>query len=1333
MANTRENPYVGPRAFTLSDKEKLAGRDRDITAVYRLLISERIVLLFSPSGAGKTSLVQAGLIPRMKEKGFTLLPVIRVGKEVPADLKDKAGLNRYILSVLQSFEEDENLLPEKHLSAESLATIRLKDYLDQRLGFEPQAQEEDDSQGASHKSLLIFDQFEEILTVAPNDRDGKWEFFNQIGEALERRDCWALFVAREDFVAALEPYTRLIPTRLASTYRLDLLDFDSAQQAIRKPATLINVEYSDDAVTKLLTDLGSVRVQRADGSWEKNLQIGRYIEPVQLQVVCYRLWGKIEDAEQITAEQIESLGDVNEALEGFYADQVADANAKLNVSEKEIRAWFDNELITHNGIRTQVMWEEGTSGGLSNLAILYLERSHLIRGEMRRGVKWYELAHDRLIQPIRDNNQKWFMNNLSVLQRQAMLWDAQARPDLLLLRDDVLADAEKWAEGKQLTAVEAEFLKSCQDFCNSLQAEAAKKEAGLQRQRADELDGLYKQMRQLNQKLEGSTFNLENANEQLGKNNRALRNRNIIALVLLSVAVLASIFAFVQMLRANTQAGIASQQAAYADQQKVVAEAASIEAKNQQVLAVQAAQDADKQRNIALVAKAEAQKQAQINLSSSLAARATTLIDKNPPLAALLSIEAFNSVKQTDVYQPVAEQDIRDLLSEKHSYVLSGHGAEITNVIFNSDESALFTADIKTEGIRRWDLNASDPSISNTKLVPSQLRGKDLTAMSISPDNRLLALGSKTGAVSGEISVIYLLTLSDNAANKSAPTVTPIELGAGDVTTLAFGKSSDKTWLAAGMSNGNVILVDVSPGITEFKQIKLSHGYTRVNVLTFSNDGRWLAGGSKESQIRVWDVNNPLKGPASQAQNGAVRFLVYSPDGKYLVGAGETEEIYVYKTYAREEKPVTFTRDLSDVTALAFNPLEPGFLAVGHANGAIKIWNINSKSNQPVVEFSGGMDEISRLAFSPDGQELASASMDMSVRLWDTSKIEKGFMKDSKLFKVFTGRISVLSFSPKGRWLVTGTDENEIRLWDLRLGIESLDPVSFGKSDDVFLGSKFSPDGKWIAVRKVEDDNSLTLFLRNVDKFMSGNRQPLLQLNNTASAGFDFSPDSKSLVVGMINGNETTLNIYDLGNPTAEPRSLQNGSDSLVYVGFSPGAGDWLVSCDAGGNVRFWETANLDATPISSKIQNFDVGRFGFFFSPKGRWFEAVAFHKADAGVMTLWDLKTPEKTPLLFPASEGGVWDFQFSPDERWFVIGTQPLLSQDTNTATSGIVHLWDISSSKPELSLLEGTKGTSTRCHSTPNPPCWLAVTMPATSAFGVCRRGLCWQRLKKPMIG
>ncbi len=145
-------------------------------------------------------------------------------------------MNRYVLSVIESLDEDENLPDGEHIVDEKLANIRLKEYFSGRLPPQADSDEEDDNQGSGRKSFLIFDQFEEILTIDPNDREGKWEFFTQLGEALERRDCWALFVAREDFVAALDPYLRLIPTRLAVPTAWICWTTDRRSEAIQKPA-----------------------------------------------------------------------------------------------------------------------------------------------------------------------------------------------------------------------------------------------------------------------------------------------------------------------------------------------------------------------------------------------------------------------------------------------------------------------------------------------------------------------------------------------------------------------------------------------------------------------------------------------------------------------------------------------------------------------------------------------------------------------------------------------------------------------------------------------------------------------------------------------------------------------------------------------------------------------------------------------------------------------------------------------------------------------------------------------------------------------------------------
>ena len=120
------NPYVGPRAFEIN--ETLYGRERELRQLGALLISERLVLLHSPSGAGKTSLIQAGLIPSLRGQDFNVLPVIRVNLEPPLELRQADGFNRYTFSTLAALEE--GLPPEARLSRTELAALSLEAYLD---------------------------------------------------------------------------------------------------------------------------------------------------------------------------------------------------------------------------------------------------------------------------------------------------------------------------------------------------------------------------------------------------------------------------------------------------------------------------------------------------------------------------------------------------------------------------------------------------------------------------------------------------------------------------------------------------------------------------------------------------------------------------------------------------------------------------------------------------------------------------------------------------------------------------------------------------------------------------------------------------------------------------------------------------------------------------------------------------------------------------------------------------------------------------------------------------------------------------------------------------
>ena len=236
---------------------------------------------------------------------------------------------------------------------------------------------------------MIFDQFEQIVTLDPADREAKTEFFTQVGEVLRHGDRWALFSLREDHLAGLDPYRRWIPRRLTKAFRLEFLSPQAARETIRRTAQHGGVDFAEDAADRLVTDLRRVRVQQPDGSVSEEL--GQEVEPVQLQVVCHRLWNHLSaEDDRIGLDLVERYGKVGEALGEFYAESVSQVAATTGIPERDIRVWFDEHLITKRGIRAQVLQEPGQSAGLEDEAIGELIDMHVVRAEARRGAVWFE-------------------------------------------------------------------------------------------------------------------------------------------------------------------------------------------------------------------------------------------------------------------------------------------------------------------------------------------------------------------------------------------------------------------------------------------------------------------------------------------------------------------------------------------------------------------------------------------------------------------------------------------------------------------------------------------------------------------------------------------------------------------------------------------------------------------------------------------------------------------------------------------------------------------------------------------------------------------------------
>ena len=426
------NPYVGPRAFSAGDA--LFGRDRERRDLANLLIAERVVLLHAPSGAGKTSLIQAGLVPLLEERGFRPTAAARVKTPPPDGLHVH---NPYIHSVAL------DLLDGKRDPGE-LAEIRFAEIITE---IKPPPGE--------GYLVLIFDQFEELLSIDPTDWENQAVFFKELGAALQDGHLWTLISMREDYMGGLDRFLRYVPGHLRTTYRLDFLDRAAAEVAIRRPASARGVEFADDAAAKLVAKLGKVQVPSSSEEVD-----APYIQPFQLQVVCRRLWKVLDrgnDFSTIELRDVEKHAHIPKALADYYAAAVADVARETGVEEMAIRRWFEQKLITRDRFRTQTREPPDSRLADARALLLALQATYLVRSDTRGDSTWYELSHDTLIGAVLDDNRKWLRGRLQPWQLAARAW-AEDRQRASLLTGPDLRAALLSRESLDLTDDERNFL-----------------------------------------------------------------------------------------------------------------------------------------------------------------------------------------------------------------------------------------------------------------------------------------------------------------------------------------------------------------------------------------------------------------------------------------------------------------------------------------------------------------------------------------------------------------------------------------------------------------------------------------------------------------------------------------------------------------------------------------------------------------------------------------------------------------------------------------------------------------------------------------------------------
>ena len=244
-ASGASEPYVGPRPFKREDRDIFFGRYRETLELSSLIIAHRELLIYAQSGAGKTSLIDAQLVPTLEsEEEFEVLPLARVRSRTAQSMPDEKIKNIYMFNALADLSGGSLSLMER-------AQLTLREYLKRRprppIGppeettDNPPAQTPTEIENQKQPRLpraIIFDQFEELFTLYPHRYKDRQDFFEQVKDALtDDTYLRIVFSMREDYIAELDPYIDILPQKLSTRFRLEPLRQPNALKAVTEPLT----------------------------------------------------------------------------------------------------------------------------------------------------------------------------------------------------------------------------------------------------------------------------------------------------------------------------------------------------------------------------------------------------------------------------------------------------------------------------------------------------------------------------------------------------------------------------------------------------------------------------------------------------------------------------------------------------------------------------------------------------------------------------------------------------------------------------------------------------------------------------------------------------------------------------------------------------------------------------------------------------------------------------------------------------------------------------------------------------------------------------------------
>jgi WD40 repeat protein len=426
-----------------------------------------------------------------------------------------------------------------------------------------------------------------------------------------------------------------------------------------------------------------------------------------------------------------------------------------------------------------------------------------------------------------------------------------------------------------------------------------------------------------------------------------------------------------------------------------------------------------------------------------------------------------------------------------------------------------------------------------------------------------------------------------------------------------------------------------------------------VVSVSFNPDGSLLATGDLDGRICLWQVVDGQQVLTLPGHTGWIWAVTFSPDGKTLASCSHDSLIRLWDMQTidfEQSNPVnlaeasdskhlsgacikTLRGHFSRVWTIAFSP-NGQLLASGSDDQTIRLWNVQDGTCLMVLQ--GHTGGVTSVRFSPNGQMLASASEDSSIRLWS---VDRG--TTLKTLPGHTRWVRAVAFSPNGQTLASGSDDLTIRLWEVKTG--TCRKTLQGHTGWV-TSLSFSPNGQTLA--SSSEDASVRLW-----SVQDGTCFKLLQGHSSCVWEVAFNPDGQTLASGSA---DLSARLWDVQGGNCL-KTLQGQTRGVTSVNFSPD-GSMLASGSYDALVRLWD---LQPETYSKDLPGHT------------NWIWAVAFHPnghtlasgSNDRTIRLWEVR--EGTCLsTLQGHTGWVWAVAFSPDGHTLATGS--------NDRT---IRLWDV----------------------------------------------------------